>query len=64
MEAPPRLVDRPEHVFLDGRVGLAVPTEAGPALVWHHALYGLPLTDELPARILALVLPPEGSLRG
>ena len=34
--------------------------EAGPAIVWHHALYGLALTDELPARILALVLPPEG----
>ena len=33
-------------------------TEAGPALVWHHALYGLVLTDELPARILTLVLPP------
>ena len=34
--------------------------ETGPAIVWHHALYGLALTDELPARILALVLPPEG----
>jgi AcrR family transcriptional regulator len=37
--------------------------EVGPAIVWHHALYGLPLTDELPARILRLVLPPEGQLR-
>jgi AcrR family transcriptional regulator len=31
--------------------------EAGPAFVWHHALNGLPLTDDLPARIVALVLP-------
>ena len=34
-------------------------TEAGPGLVWHHALHGLALSDDLPARILALVLPPE-----
>ena len=31
--------------------------EAGPAFVWHHALNGLPLTDDLPNRIVALVLP-------
>ena len=34
--------------------------EVGPAVVWHHALYGLELADDLPARILALILPPEG----
>jgi AcrR family transcriptional regulator len=34
--------------------------EAGPALVWHHALNGLALTDDLPARILTLLLPHGG----
>ena len=37
--------------------------EAGPALVWHHALHGLVLDDDLPARILTLVLPPAGRSR-
>jgi hypothetical protein len=32
--------------------------EAGPALLWHHALNRLPLTDELPSRIVATVLSP------
>jgi len=32
-------------------------SEAGVALVWHHALYGLALTDDLPERIIDLVLP-------
>jgi AcrR family transcriptional regulator len=31
--------------------------EAGPAFVWHHALNGLPLTDDLPTRIVDLILP-------
>jgi AcrR family transcriptional regulator len=31
--------------------------EAGPAIVWHHALYGIPLDDDLPERILNIVLP-------
>ncbi|HEV3227387.1 MAG TPA: TetR/AcrR family transcriptional regulator [Acidimicrobiales bacterium] len=31
--------------------------EAPPAYLWHHALYGLPLTDDLLDRILDLVLP-------
>jgi AcrR family transcriptional regulator len=31
--------------------------EAGPAIVWHHALYGLALDDGLPERILDVVLP-------
>ncbi|MEY2435292.1 MAG: hypothetical protein QOF97_128 [Acidimicrobiaceae bacterium] len=31
--------------------------ETGPALIWHHALNGLPLTDDLPTRILAVILP-------
>lgn len=34
-----------------------VVAELGPALIWHHAIYGLPLTDDLPDRILACVLP-------
>jgi len=33
--------------------------EAGPAMIWHHALHGLPLDDDLADRILALVLPHE-----
>jgi AcrR family transcriptional regulator len=31
--------------------------EAGPAYIWHHALYGLELDDDLPARVVDLVLP-------
>lgn len=31
--------------------------EAGAALVWHHALNGLPLDDDLPDRVLELILP-------
>jgi AcrR family transcriptional regulator len=31
--------------------------ESLPALIWHHALYGLPLDDGLLERILDLVLP-------
>jgi AcrR family transcriptional regulator len=48
-----------EHVIrlLQG----AVVSESGPALIWHHALNGLPLTDDLPGRILAVVLPPVGA---
>ena len=33
--------------------------EAGPAMVWHHALYALPFTSDLPERIIALVLAPR-----
>lgn len=32
--------------------------EAGPALVWHHALNRLPMSRNLPDRIVALVLGP------
>ena len=31
--------------------------EAAPAIIWHHALYGLPLDGDLPKRIFDLVLP-------
>ena len=31
--------------------------EAPPALIWHHALYGLPLDDNLLERIMDTVLP-------
>jgi AcrR family transcriptional regulator len=36
--------------------------ESGPALLWHHALHGLGFPDDLPDRILDLILgpPPEG----
>jgi AcrR family transcriptional regulator len=33
--------------------------EAGPAIIWHEAMHGVALADDLPARILTLVLPPE-----
>jgi AcrR family transcriptional regulator len=36
-----------------------VIAEAGPALVWHHALNRLPLTDDLPDRIVDLILPSD-----
>jgi AcrR family transcriptional regulator len=36
---------------------IEVIAEVGPALLWHHAIYGLPLTDDLPDRILATILP-------
>jgi AcrR family transcriptional regulator len=49
-------VDRGE---LPADTDVDLVAEAGPALVWHHALHGLALTDDLPARILALVLPPR-----
>ena len=51
-------VDRGE---LPADTDIELIAEAGPALVWHHALHGLPLTDDLPDRILTLVLPREGS---
>jgi len=35
-----------------------IVTEAGPALLWYHALNRLPLTDDLPRRIVDLVVPP------
>jgi AcrR family transcriptional regulator len=31
--------------------------EAGPGMMWHHALNGMPLTDDLPERIVDIVLP-------
>jgi AcrR family transcriptional regulator len=30
--------------------------ETGPAIIWHHALHGLPLDEDLPDRVVALVL--------
>ncbi len=37
-----------------------VIAEAGPALVWHHALNRLALTDDLPARIVDMLMPARG----
>ena len=36
---------------------LDLVAEAGAAFIWHHALYDLPLTDDLPGRIIDLALP-------
>lgn len=38
-------------------VDIELLAEAGPAFLWHHALYGLPLDDNLPDRILDVLLP-------
>ena len=46
-----------ERGDLAADVDVEVMAEAGPALIWHHALNRLPLTDDLPARIVALVVP-------
>lgn len=37
--------------------------EAAPALLWHHALNGLPFPADLPDRIVDLVLPPRPTAR-
>jgi AcrR family transcriptional regulator len=31
--------------------------EAGPGIIWHYALYRLPMPDDLPERIIRMVLP-------
>jgi AcrR family transcriptional regulator len=43
---------------LAGDVDVDLIAEAAPAFLWHHALYGLPMADDLLDRILDLVLPP------
>ena len=48
-----RAVDRGE---LPADSDIDLIAESGPALVWHHALYDLPLDDGLPGRIIELVL--------
>lgn len=35
--------------------------EAGPAIVWHHALYGLPIGADMPERIISLLLASDQS---
>jgi AcrR family transcriptional regulator len=42
---------------LPADVDVDLIAEAPPALIWHHALYGLPLDDNLLERILDTVLP-------
>jgi len=46
-----------EHGDLPADADVEVIAEAGPALVWHHALNRLPLTDDLPRRIVGMVIP-------
>jgi AcrR family transcriptional regulator len=43
---------------LPASIDVDLVAEAPAAFLWHHALYGLPLTDDLLDRILTLVLPP------
>jgi AcrR family transcriptional regulator len=47
-----------ERGDLPGDIDVDVVAEAGPALLWHHALNGIPIADELPRRIIDVVLPP------
>jgi AcrR family transcriptional regulator len=49
-----------ERGDLPGGVDVDVVAEAGPALLLHHALNGLPISDDLPRRIIDVVLPAEG----
>ncbi|MDQ6697693.1 MAG: TetR/AcrR family transcriptional regulator [Actinomycetota bacterium] len=46
-----------ERGDLPADTDVEVIAEAGPAMLWHFALNGLPLTDDLVDRILAAVLP-------
>jgi AcrR family transcriptional regulator len=46
-----------ERGDLPADVDVDLIAEAAPALIWHHALYGLPLDDQLLERILDTVLP-------
>jgi len=48
-----------ERGDLPADADVEVIVEAGPALVWHHALNRLPLTDDLPGRIVNLIIPPR-----
>jgi AcrR family transcriptional regulator len=48
-----------ERGELPADADIEVIAEAGPALLWHQALNGLPLTDDLPSRIITTVLPPS-----
>lgn len=48
-----------ERGDLPAEIDTDVVAEAGPALLWHHAMNRLPLTDDLPARIIAMLLPRE-----
>ena len=46
-----------ERGDLSSDADIEIIAESGPAIIWHHALYGLPLDDDLPGRIVDLVLP-------
>jgi AcrR family transcriptional regulator len=46
-----------ERGELPADADIEVIAEAGPALLWHHALNSLPLTDDLPRRIIDAVVP-------
>jgi AcrR family transcriptional regulator len=46
-----------ERGDLPAGTDVEVLAEAGPALIWHHALNRLPLSDDLPARIVDTLLP-------
>jgi AcrR family transcriptional regulator len=46
-----------ERGDLPADVDVELIAEVPPALIWHHALYGIPMGDDLLERILNLVLP-------
>jgi AcrR family transcriptional regulator len=49
-----------ERGELPADVDVELIAEAAPAYIWHHALYALPMGDDLLERILDLVLPGSG----
>lgn len=48
-----------ERGDLPADTDVEVLAEAGPALMWHHALNRLPLNDDLPSRVVDMVVGPQ-----
>ena len=48
-----------ERGDLPADTDIELVAEAGPGIIWHHALHGLALPDDLPERIVDIVLPPR-----
>jgi len=53
-----------ERGDLPADTDVEVLAEAGPALMWHHALNRLPLTDDLPRRVVDMAVWPRPSAHG
>jgi AcrR family transcriptional regulator len=46
-----------ERGDLPADTDIELVAESGPGIIWHHALHGLPLTDDLPERVIEMLLP-------